>query len=93
MAYEQKPNSFSLFKNDKKEKDSHPDYKGSFVDDQGREYFCDAWIKEGKSGKFMSGRVKLKDKQRGQSTPPAQAHSPAPVAPQSTATASSDIPF
>lgn len=89
MAYEQKPNSFSLFKNGKKEKDSHPDYKGSFVDDQGREYFCDAWIKEGKSGKFMSGRVKLKDKQRNQQDPEQTPRSSG----AGRDTSPSDIPF
>jgi hypothetical protein len=66
MAYEQKPNTFSLFKNEDKKSETHPDYKGSFVDDQGREYFCDAWIKKGQNNRtFMSGRVKLKDKQKG----------------------------
>lgn len=42
-----------LFKNDRKEKDSHPDYKGSCEVD-GTEYWLSAWIKEGRNGKFMS---------------------------------------
>jgi predicted DNA-binding WGR domain protein len=42
-----------LFKNDRKESDRHPDYKGSAEVD-GVEYWIAAWIKEGKKGKFMS---------------------------------------
>jgi len=34
MAYEQKPNTGSLFKNDRKEADTHPDYKGSALIDE-----------------------------------------------------------
>ena len=33
MAFEQKPNTGSLFKNDRKESDTHPDYKGSALID------------------------------------------------------------
>lgn len=64
-----------LFKNDRKAKDSHPDYTGSLNVD-GVEHFLDAWIKEGKSGKFMSVSVKRKDKQGGTSRPPAPAPAP-----------------
>lgn len=53
MAYETKPNSGSLFKNDRKEKETHPDYKGQAIVG-GAEMWVSAWIKEGKSGKFMS---------------------------------------
>lgn len=51
-----------LFKNDRKAKDTHPDYTGSLNVD-GVEHFLDAWIKDGKNGKFMSVSIKRKDKQ------------------------------
>lgn len=53
MAYEQKPNSGTLFKNDRKEKDSHPDYKGSALIG-GVEYWISAWEKQGQRGVFFS---------------------------------------
>ncbi len=42
-----------LFKNQNKKTDSHPDYTGS-INIQGTDHWFSAWIKEGKSGKFMS---------------------------------------
>lgn len=50
MSYEVRDNSGSLFKNDRKEQDNHPDYQGS-AKIQGREYYISAWLKESKGGK------------------------------------------
>ena len=44
-----------LFKNDRKEKDTHPDYKGSYTDGTGTEFWLSAWLKKDKNGKtYMS---------------------------------------
>lgn len=53
MAYERKDGDGTLFKNDRKEKDTHADYQGSILID-GTDYWLNAWLKEGKNGKFMS---------------------------------------
>lgn len=49
MAFEQKDNSGSLFKNDKKESESHPNAKGTAKID-GVEYWVAAWTKRDKNG-------------------------------------------
>ena len=55
-------NSGVLFKNDKKDTEKHPDYKGNIMVD-GQEYWLSAWIKTGKTGKFMGLAVSPRDAQ------------------------------
>jgi len=62
MDANRKDNSGVLFKNDKKESANQPDYKGN-ITVGGQESWLSAWIKEGKSGKFMGLAVNLKDAQ------------------------------
>ena len=50
MAYEHKENNGSLFKNDKKEKDTQPDFTGQ-ANVNGTLYNVSSWINESKSGK------------------------------------------
>ena len=49
-----------LFKNDRKETERHPEYKGS-INVDGQEFWLSAWVKDGKSGKFMSLSVTPKN--------------------------------
>jgi hypothetical protein len=75
MAYEQKDNSGSLFKNDRKESDKHPDYKGS-IRINGVDYWLSAWIKRSNDKPpFMSLSVQPKEEKR--SEPAAQQPPPA----------------
>ena len=63
------PNSGALFKNDRKEKETHADYNGdaNITCPHCQEEFAvwlNSWIKEGKKGKFMSVSFKPKDAPR-----------------------------
>lgn len=54
MAYEQRDNSGSLFKNDRKQTEKHPDYTGS-IRIKGTDFHLAAWLKKSKTGKnYMS---------------------------------------
>ena len=56
-------NRGSLFKNDRKETDKHPNYKGS-LNVAGTDYWISAWIKKSKEGStFMSLSVEEKGKE------------------------------
>ena len=54
------PNSGILFKNDRKEKETHADYRGE-IDISGVKYWLNGWIKAGKKGNFISLSIKPKE--------------------------------
>lgn len=60
MAYEQRDNSGAIFKNDKKETDSHPNGTGKAMID-GVMYYVSAWTKDGAKGKWQSLAFKRVD--------------------------------
>ncbi len=69
MAFELKEGQGSLFKNDRKEQDNHPDYAGAIMLG-GVEHWLNAWVKTGAKGKFLS--LSAKPKQPKQDRPPAK---------------------
>jgi len=79
MTYDN-TNKGALFKNDRREKDTQPEYTGK-INVDGTEYWLSAWVKDGKKGKFFSLSVKKKD------------FSPAREAVQSAPIQEDEIPF
>lgn len=69
MAYEQRDNSGSLFKNDRKEKDAQPDYTGRCMVD-GKIMRVAGWKKDGPKGTFVS--LKFSDMESKGDAKPAQ---------------------
>jgi len=51
-----KDNAVLIFKNDKKNGETHPDYKGQ-INVNGQNFDIALWVKEGKNGKFFSGKI------------------------------------
>ncbi len=76
MAFEHRPGSLSLFKNDRKNSDSHPDYAGDGMDLAGNPVWVNAWIKEGAKGKFFSISLKAKEPARDTQRGGGGSHSP-----------------
>jgi hypothetical protein len=82
MAYDN-TNSGLLARNQRKEKDTHPDYSGS-VNVDGVEYWLSAWLKTGKDGsklagqKFFSLSLRRKDGQPAATPAVAAPAAPAP---------------
>lgn len=63
-------NRGSLFKNDKKTEEKHPDLSGS-INIEGTEYWISGWSKTSKGGqKFLSLSVRQKQEQTRQSSEP-----------------------
>ena len=60
MAYEIRELSGSLFKNEKKTEEKHPQMQGSCLID-GVEYYVSAWTKDGAKGRWQSLAFKRKD--------------------------------
>jgi hypothetical protein len=64
-----------LFKNDRKEQDSHADYNGTATIN-GEEFWMNAWLKKGAKGNFMSFSFRPKTakqssiSERAKATPP-----------------------
>jgi uncharacterized protein (DUF736 family) len=62
MSYELNEGQVSIFKNEKKLSESHPDYKGSVMIN-GVEKDIALWIKDTKNGKkYFSGKISEKFK-------------------------------
>jgi hypothetical protein len=87
LAYEHKPGTFSLFKNDKGDNERRPDYTGEGLSLDGTPIKVSAWLKQGAKGKFMS--CQFQEKTRGE--PSKQTEKPASKG--SFDDLGSDIPF
>ena len=54
-------NGGALFPNDKKEKETHPDFRGT-INVEGKDFWIKGWKKEAKSGmKFLSLSIQSKE--------------------------------
>lgn len=57
MAYELKAGQGTIFKNNKKEKEIHPDYRGTIKTPDGNEYSVSLWVKKGEKQSYFSVSV------------------------------------
>lgn len=79
-------NSGALFKNTRKEKDTHADYRGT-ITVEGREFWLDAWLNKDKNGQTYMG-LKVKPKEA-----PADAPAHRDVRPSPKPVLDDEIPF
>ena len=92
MAYEMKPSSGSLFKNDRKEKETHPDYKGKVMLPNGEVRWLSGWKKQTASGDgWLSLSIGDLVQQSGGGGQPMTQHSAAKA--NAFVSDDSDIPF
>lgn len=78
MAFEQKDNSGSLFVNDRKTQDNHPDRSGTIMVD-GKLFWINGWLKRTAGGDpFLSLSVKPKTGQHAAPPPPPPRRPPPP---------------
>ncbi len=85
--FEMKPESGNLFKNQRKEKETHPDYQGECLVG-GVSYYMSAWVKTAESGRrWMS--FSFKPKQQAQTPKPRPQQRQQPVEDDDL----SDVPF
>jgi hypothetical protein len=81
-------NSGILARNERKEKDTHPDFTG-FINVGGTEYWLSAWVNEGRPGTKFEGRkyfsIKVNPKDQGGASRPAP--------PRGDTYVDEDIPF
>lgn len=54
MSYTPKPNTGALFKNERKSKDTQPDYKGTLCLPDGSTVQLGGWVTQGANGKYLS---------------------------------------
>ena len=84
-------NRGALFKNDRKEKDSHPNLKGS-INIDGVEYWLSGWTKQTKSGDKMIS-LSVQPKEQSSAKPAKQAKQAPQVVDTNDFDDSDDIPF
>lgn len=70
--YEKKPGDISIFRNDRKEKETHPDYRGVGLGVDGQKIKVALWLKKDRNGNtFMAGKIEPDTYEKPSGTRPA----------------------